>query len=253
MNAKYPQSFGELEPHGQLTRKISAFSAAMEKYNKSKIYKRIEWLTSLMVILLQAYTLFHLIMTYDGTPVLNLMIALIIAYILTDFINGWVHMYMDNNTAYHSIVGPFISSFHLHHSTLKYRQRHPLHIYFYESGTKFWLLGYLILLTCSSMLFVLSYEVTVVLSMIGILSSIAELSHYWCHNATKENTVIMRLQKLGILLSKQHHMHHHRKDNTHYAFLNGISDPLLNLIAKHLYQGYKNHADKHTVAYIRAS
>ena len=161
-------------------------------------------------------------------------------------------MYMDNNTGYNTLVGPFISSFHLHHSKLKYRQRHPLQIYFYESGGKFWLLVYLLVLTACQQLFAFSYGLNVCLTLIGILSSIAELSHFWCHNATEENTTVIRLQKLHLLLSKQHHMHHHRKDNTHYAFLNGISDPLLNILAKRFYGGYKNNADKHAAAYMKA-
>ena len=54
---------------------------------------------------------------------------------------------------------------------------------------------------------------------------------------------------MRILLSKKHHMKHHLKDNTNYAFLNGMTDFSINIIAKHLYNGYKNNSDLHVLAY----
>jgi hypothetical protein len=180
------------------------------------------------------------------------MIAFIGAYIVTDFVNGLVHMYMDNNTNYTSWVGPFVSAFHLHHSKPIYAKRHPIKVYFYESGTKFWLLAYLLVLAIFQKKLCLYYGLEFGLVCFGILSSVAEVSHYWCHNATRKNKIIRILQKYRILLSKQHHAAHHMSDNTHYAFLNGITDPLLNVISKHCYDGYKNHSDKHTAAYISA-
>ena len=47
----------------------------------------------------------------------------------------------------------------------------------------------------------------------------------------------------------EHHKHHHLSDNINYAFLNGITDPILNKIALYLYNGYKNNADLHVLAY----
>ena len=54
------------------------------------------------------------------------------------------------------------------------------------------------------------------------------------------------LQKYNILLSPSHHRYHHSHDNMNYAFLNGLSDPLINIIAKKMkFTGYKNNADQH--------
>ncbi len=222
----------------------------MQQYNTIRIYTLLERINSLGVISLQAVTLINLLRAYDGTLFIALFGALIVAYIMTDFINGFVHMYMDNNTQYTSVVGPFISAFHLHHAQ-KYKTKHPLKVYFYETGTKFWLFVYLIGLVFAQHSFSLNYSVNVCLVSIGILSSIAELSHYWCHNAVKKNKFICLLQKYHILLSKKHHAVHHLHDNTHYAFLNGVTDPLLNKISRYFYKGYKNHADQHAAAYIQ--
>lgn len=231
--------------------KISEFYQAMQRYNNKNIYTCLERINSCLVLSLQAITLFHVLQTYDGTPFIIIMAAFILAYGLTDFINGLAHMYMDNNTSYTSIIGPFISSFHLHHLRLRYSQRNTLKVYFYESGTKFWLLAYLIGLYWAQHYFSLAYALNVCLVCIGILSSVAEVSHFWCHNVTRKNKIIIYLQKYRILLSKKHHVTHHREDNTHYAFLNGMTDPLLNKIARYYYAGYKNHADQHATAYIK--
>ena len=224
----------------------------MQRYNRSKIYTYLERLNSILVLSLQALTLLNLLSQYDGTPFVFLLGAFILAYILTDFINGLVHMYMDNNTHYTSIIGPFISAFHLHHSRLRYQYRSALKVYIYESGTKFWLLAYLIMLIIMQQVVLIASPLNLCLVSIGILSSLAEVSHYWCHNSTPKNKLIHKLQKYRILLSKKHHAAHHREDNTHYAFLNGITDPLLNKISRCYYAGYKNHADQHTLAYIKA-
>lgn len=230
--------------------KINAFCAAMHKYENQRIYQNLKLLVSCSVIILQAVTLWSLITHYNGTSFLTITLFFLIAFILTDFINGMVHMFMDNNTGYHSIIGPFVSSFHLHHYNVLYKKQGVLSIYFFESGTKFWLLGYLLIVAIIQKTCTLHYGLNVGLVAFGILSSLAEVSHFWCHNSN--NAVIKHLQHAGILLSKKHHIHHHLTDNTHYAFLNGMTDPLLNLISRYFYAGYKNNADKHTSAYIKS-
>ncbi|MES2214699.1 MAG: fatty acid desaturase CarF family protein [Pseudomonadota bacterium] len=186
---------------------------------------------------------------YNTIDVTRVVIVVILAYILTDFINGFIHMYMDNNTNYKSIVGPFIAAFHMHHKQQKYKMRNPVAIYFIESGTKYWLVGYLGILIYLQWKISLPMYLNLFLVAIGLLSSFAEVSHYWCHNSNKSNLVITKLQDFRVLLPKYHHQNHHTKDNMNYAFLNGITDPILNIIAKHLYSGYKNNSDLHALAY----
>jgi len=46
-------------------------------------------------------------------------------------------------------------------------------------------------------------------------------------------------------------MRHHRLDNVNYAFLNGMTDPLINWIAAVYYHGYQKTTDQHTALYIK--
>lgn len=232
-----------------LNLKISEFSIAMEKYNNNRLYARLQLLVSIFIVSFQALSLIQLGQSYNGTGFIVILCTLLLAYVVTDFINGLVHMYMDNNDNYSSIVGPFIANFHTHHATPKYAQRHPIKIYFYESGTKFWLLAYLFILVCIQKKIAPCYSLNMGLVAFGILSSLAEVSHYWCHNST--HPIIQKLQQYRLLLPMKHHKAHHRMDNTHYAFLNGVSDPLLNIMSRYYYRGYKNNADKHVKAYLK--
>ncbi|CAM4404273.1 MAG: hypothetical protein LEGION0403_FIIPPAGN_00872 [Legionella sp.] len=238
-----------LNSHGD--NKVNEFIQAIQKYLNHWRYRSFERLVSFLIVSLQAITLFNLIYTYESTSYSGLILVLVIAYIVTDFVNGLVHMYMDNNTYYTSPAGPYIAAFHLHHAKYFYTVRHPLKVYFDESGTKFWLLVYLVALVGIQLNFHLGVSLNTGLVAFGIFSSIAELSHYWCHNATDENRLILWLQNHHVLLSKKHHKAHHCSDNIQYAFLNGVTDPLINLIALYCCKGYKNHSDKHTRAYMQ--
>ncbi|MCX5856843.1 MAG: hypothetical protein NTZ57_02870 [Deltaproteobacteria bacterium] len=172
-----------------------------------------------------------------------------VAYVLTDFINGLVHMYMDNNDRYDSVAGPLIANFHMHHKIPRYKRNNLLLVYFNETGSKVWLVGYL--LAVSLLLEVgLDPVVLYILVYIGILSSFAEVSHYLCHTSPAKMSIF--LGNIGILLSKRHHAEHHIEDNTSYAFLNGFTDPLLNLIAARFYKGYKQTTDLHYLQYVAA-
>lgn len=225
----------------------------MSIYHNNIFYNKFFIVSSTAVVGMQIISAFNLWKSFypNGYFIDYLFIAVTLfsAYIITDFINGLVHMYMDNNTNYTSIFGPFIAAFHLHHRNKKYKTRHPFLVYFIESGPKFWLILYL-----GATLF-LQYElnlplvINIFLVSIGILSSFSEVSHYWCHNTNKKNFIIHKLQKMRLLLKKEHHFLHHRYDNINYAFLNGLTDPLLNIIAQKLYKGYKKNADLHALNY----
>lgn len=234
-----------------LDTQIKAFQVALDKYYQYGYYNRFGTIVAFAIVSMQVISLYFLLTQSYQTPfqIIYTGLILICSYLLTDFINGLVHMYMDNNTNYNSIVGPFIAAFHLHHKNKIYQHRHPLFIYYRESGLKFWLVFYLIILLILQFNHYLSFYTNLLLTTIGVFSSLAEVSHYWCHNSTKKNYIISFLQKYYILLPKAHHKYHHIHDNKNYAFLNGLSDPLINLIAKHFYKGYKNHADQHVLAY----
>jgi len=235
----------------ELDNQIHAFSQAMGKYMHNRIYTFLELCVSISIVFLQCFTLYNLCLSKCTASPLTLTIVFMTTYVITDLVSGLVHMFMDNNTRYNSLVGPFISSFHLHHAKPRYADRSIINVYFYESGTKFWLLVYLLLISVWQSVGNINYVFNVGLVAFGILSSVAEVSHFLCHNAGDERTLIKRLQTLRLLLPKQHHLKHHRSDNTNYSFLNGVTDPVVNKISRYLYQGYKNNADLHTSAYLK--
>ena len=234
---------------GYLAFKTQSFTTAISKYNLNPWYVRLEIAASTIIILLQIITTITLLKSYYPTPFFMVLITLVFSYIATDFINGLVHMIVDNSANYTSPVGPFIAAFHLHHLKLSYQNKHPLKIYFYESGHKLWLVFYLLIIFTLQQTLGLNFCLNLCLVSIGVFSSIAELSHFWCHNPSQTNSVIRRLQRYGLLLSMKHHKTHHQKDNKHYAFFNGMTNPLLNLIARLFFKGYKNRSDKYVAGY----
>jgi hypothetical protein len=230
-----------------LLQKQEQFNAAMERFNSQRSYALFGHLVSLSNVSLQVYLLSRVWRYSIGIPLQ--VFSLLAAYVLTDFINGLVHMYMDNNERYDSVAGPLIANFHMHHKIPRYKPSNLPAVYFRETGAKVWLVGYLLavwlLLEAG-----LDPVVSSLLVYIGVLSSVAEVSHYLCHTSTAKASIL--LGNIGVLLSKRHHARHHLEDNVSYAFLNGLTDPLLNLIATRFFRGYKQTTDLHYLRYEAA-
>ncbi|MBT3229092.1 MAG: hypothetical protein HOD43_10310 [Candidatus Marinimicrobia bacterium] len=217
----------------------------MELYHSNKIYTSFSRLVATLNVSLQVVLIYFI---WDvHLSLAGQMAAFILAFILTDFLNGLVHMIMDHKESYDSFYGPLVANFHLHHQTPKYTKRPLPVVYFNETGAKIWLVPFLIVIL--SLLMNKSVPPFFLHTMvyIGILSSVAEVSHYLCH--TSDSKTAHFLARIGILLSRVHHAPHHEADNMNYAFLNGMSDPLINLIARTFFKGYKTTTDQHFVNY----
>ncbi len=237
----------------QFQEKQLQYKVAMDKYLSNKIYNVFERFISVSVILFQFISIILLIdglKEINSEQVLFLIPVFIFSYLVTDLVSGLIHMYMDNNTNYTSIFGPLIAAFHMHHNRPRYQNRTPIRVYFLESGSKVWLPIYLLVIICLQLSSVMNIHVHFFFVSFGIVSALAEVSHYWCHNSTSDSKIVTCMQKYYILLPKQHHHLHHKMDNTNYAFLNGVTDPLINIIARKLNLGYKNNADLHVKSYI---
>lgn len=229
--------------------KRAQFNAAIERYNSRKGYAYFSKTIATVNVTLQVLLLY--LLSAVDLSVIGMLAAFFLAYILTDFINGLIHMIMDHEANYTAIYGPLEANFHLHHHTPNYTKRALPIVYFNETGAKIWLVAYL-LATLAILYFSLASPfVLYILVFIGVLSSIAEVSHYLCH--TSESKVVKFLAGCGLLLSRKHHTPHHEQDNTNYAFLNGVSDPLLNWIAISMYSGYKSTTDQHFADYKGAA
>lgn len=232
----------------ELSDKQQQFNRAMELYTSQTRYKVLGVAVSIANGSLQACLVYRIWPHSIGAA--RQLLALLIAYLVTDFVNGLVHMFMDNNDRYESWAGPLIANFHLHHKTPLYKKRNLLLVYFTESGSKIWLVGYLGLILPLTGIAGLNPFVLYVLTYVGILSSLAEVSHYLCHSST--SMLPRLLANCGLLLSKRHHAKHHLEDNCGYAFLNGATDPLLDLIAARMCGGYKQKTDLHYAQYSGA-
>src|SRR5512133_3866959 len=229
----------------ELSLKQTQFNTAMELFTSRSRYRIFGLSISIIVVSLQCYLLYRIWSQSSGAG--RQVLSLVAAYLVTDFINGLVHMYMDNNDRYESLAGPLIANFHLHHKVPHYKKHNLLVVYFMESGSKVWLVGYLLLVVSLQGLFELDPLVAYILVYIGILSSLAEVSHYLCHTSTSACPGF--LANCGLLLSKRHHARHHLQDNGSYAFLNGVTDPFLDRIAAAVYKGYKQNTDVHYAHY----
>jgi hypothetical protein len=228
-----------------LTDKQQQFNAAMARFNSGKGYVGFGWLVATINSGLQLYLLYRVWPLALGP--LGQVLVLLVAWLLTDFVNGLVHMVMDNCDRYESLVGPLSANFHLHHKIPRYRQNPLLVVYFLESGAKVWLVGYLALVALALPLLQATPFLAWLLVYFGILSCVGEVSHYLCHNSM--SPLAGWLGNCGILLGKRHHARHHLHNNVSYAFLNGLTDPLIDPIARRLYPGYKITTDLHFAAY----
>jgi len=219
----------------------------MERFNTQRAYSLFGNLVATASVLLQLI----LVLKLFGMPLdpMSLVMAFVLAYFLTDLINGLIHMIMDHHENYDSFYGPLTANFHLHHQTPKYVRKPLPMVYFHETGAKVWLPVYL-LMTCllGNMLNPFAFHVMV---YVGVLSSVAEVSHYLCHSS--QSRIYRFLARIGLLLSWKHHAPHHGSDNRNYAFLNGVSDPLLNWIASRFFPGYKHTTDLHFGEYDRGA
>lgn len=228
-----------------MTTKQQQFNAAMARFNRGHGYLGFGWLVAALNIGLQIYLFLsvwplHLGPLWQG-------LVLLVAWFLTDFFNGLVHMVMDNYDDYESIIGPLVANFHLHHKIPQYRKNPLAIVYFLESGAKVWLVGYLAGVALLLPLLSGTPALAWLLVYVGILSSLAEVSHYLCHSSNAPLAIWLGNGK--ILLGKRHHARHHLQNNVSYAFLNGLTDPLIDPIARRLYPGYKITTDRHYAAY----
>ena len=229
----------------KLELKQRQFNAAMALYEGKKRYRLLGLGVAISNIALQIYTLICALRLSIGIG--WQIAAFVAAYLIADFVNGLIHLYMDHNDHYESWAGPLIANFHLHHRTPRYQDNHVLAIYFFETGSKVWLVIYLAALAVLFHLPNINPVLLYTLTYIGILSSVAEVSHYLVHNSM--SPVALFLARIRLLLPKRQHAAHHLQDNTSFTFLNGITDPLVNVIARRYFPGYKTTTDLHYAMY----
>jgi len=229
-----------------MTEKQRQFNAAMARYTAGRGYQLFTLAVSLANVGLQGWLLWRL--RHHAVGAGSQLLALAGAWLTADFINGLVHLYMDDNDRYEGFAGPLVANFHLHHKTPLYTKRSLPLVYFVESGSKVWLVPCLALLAFVEGTAGIDPLLFHALVYVGILSSLAEVSHYLCHTSTSPLSLF--LSRFGLVLSKRRHARHHTADNVGYTFQNGLTDPLVDRIAGRFYPGYKQTTDQHYAGYV---
>src|SRR3989339_1873792 len=104
-----------------ITEKQRQFNNAMEKFEKQRGYLWVGHIVSFINVGFQI--ILTVLVFQQSIGLLRQVLTFAVAYIIADFVNGLVHMYMDNNDDYESFAGPLIASFHLHHRRPLYKQK----------------------------------------------------------------------------------------------------------------------------------
>jgi hypothetical protein len=183
----------------------------MDRYERRPVYRLIGKVTSIVIVSLQVYFLFVVMNRPLGA--VGHLVAFALAFVLADFVNGFVHLVMDNTAGYDSAVGPLIAAFHLHHRTPAYRESFLPWVYFNESGAKIWLACVCMLVALFHAFFSLPPFALALFAYFGILSSIAEVSHYLCH--VPRGPFATFLGKTGLLLSPSAAVRDHQRRSRH--------------------------------------
>lgn len=225
--------------------KRAQFNAAMALYEGRRRYKLFGKAVASANVALQAFLLYRASARSMGAAGHLLVFAA--TYLAADFFNGLVHMHTDCMDDYESPGGPLIANFHLHHKRPRY-QDHPLPlVYFNESASKVWLVPVLAAAALLSYAPGVNPALVWGLAWFGVLSSVAEVSHYLAHNSVSSWALL--LGRARLLLDKRVHARHHREDNVSYTFLNALTDPLADIVARRFYPGYKRGTDLHYADY----
>lgn len=221
------------------------FAQAMDLYETRPIYARMSRVVACVAVVLQWGLL--VASWRSGLGWLVHAGLLCAAFVLADFVNGLVHLYMDHQRGYRSFVGPFVAAFHLHHDRPNYAEKPIFRVYLDESGSKIWLAIFLVLFCIQATFVGVAPWLLGLIAYFSFWSSWAEVSHFLCHN--RQSAWVRRLQKYWLLLPRAHHMQHHRFDNVNYAFLNGMSDWLINWWARRFCGGYVGASDQDSALY----
>ncbi len=230
----------------ELREKQLQFNRAMDRYGSKLRYTAVNRIVSFINIAFQPVFLIYAFLT-PVSPETHLIVFLA-AYTAADLVNGIVHMILDNSSGYTGWTGPFVAAFHLHHRNPRYKVRNIMSVYVGEAGFKIWLAIYSLAAGAVILFADIPGPLIYGLVYFNIFSCIAEVSHYCCH--VPDPPIPRKFRTLRLLLPKKYHMrNHHFRDNHSYAFLNGMSDPLLNLIARLFFKGYKSTTDLHYALY----
>ncbi len=171
-----------------------------------------------------------------GEHFIYLALLLIPAFLLADWISGFVHWFFDTFGDENTIFfGPHvISAFREHHVLPRKICEHG---YIEANGNTF-ILGtlfgglFLFLVNRFPESPLLTWPLAF-LQMVSVISVQTNHVHKWAHlDPAQLSAPVRLLQKTGLILSPTHHrLHHQGKFDSNFCILSGVMDPLLERIA----------------------
>lgn len=224
------------------TRLLSMYTRMYKehKVNNNFLYMYILLTSPLGYLFWSYFSLFNLInipFIYDlviNYSLFENVYIFLFASIISDFISGLVHIYLDNSKVNYieTINDYFKIGFQIHHlfpnfQWTCYNKFQP----HYEANTIFFS-NILI-----SLINVFTYNSLVVYYVL-YLTLIMQMNHYWCHALITKKPVpyiVYKLQDFGLLLYYKKHAKHHSTYDNSFCLLSGCCDPIFDYLYNNKY------------------
>ena len=160
--------------------------------------------------------------------------AVVAGFLLADLISGIVHFWCDHvGTEQTPVIGPiFVKHFLAHHEDPDDIAQHD----FIETNGNNFLASAVLLLPAYLWWWLMGTSEHVHLLLISLSAcsflAVTNQSHQWAHLTDSETPrAVQRLQRAGLLLSKErHHLHHRDAFDRNFCITSGILNPLLEKI-----------------------
>lgn len=170
--------------------------------------------------------------------VLNMTVGLLAGFIFADFLSGIAHIFLDHIISHKNpLFGEVAICFNMHHLDPKeITHENPIQLI----KTPFSLGSPVMIATIAIGYFSGSIWFTLLTFWTITFLVLAQVVHRIAHFGTPSNKVIAFLQKVRILLPSKEHMEHHQNgEQTQFCILNGICNPVVNLIAPYIERCFK--------------
>jgi hypothetical protein len=200
-------------------------------YPYSRGHRLLEIAGIVGLFLLLGYVVLRLVLGISTvTQALGVLAFIVIGYFVTDFISGFVHWAGDSlGSETMPVLGAhFVKPFRFHHVDQKDITRHD----FIETNGNNCILSVMLMLHVAILMprapgFFFYYGA--LMFSIALFTLGTNQFHKWAHADPAEvGPLVQRLQRVGLILSPEHHKTHHTAPfETYYCITHGMLNPLL--------------------------
>lgn len=191
--------------------------------------KVVSWFLGIIALVASGFFVYRIVFALHKVQLffVDTFFAIFLGVLAADFVSGLVHWACDTwGRSSFPIVGPVVlKSFRLHHIDQLGITRHD----FFEANLLNFLIVVPVLFGASSIELVSRFSVFMVLFLLslGLCSMLTNQVHKWAHQK-KTSSIVLFLQKYGIILSPVAHKKHHSLPYMHaYCITTGwMNKPL---------------------------